>query len=332
MSNPETWTILGGKGYKDLSVATHPQSGLLSLFALSSNGDAWRLDQSSTTEWGGWQSYGAHDLRSVGAAVNEDGRMELFAQGGDGNLYHVWQQSGSLVWGSWEDLGGNGLEQIGVAWDRDRALNVLAIRSGGECVWIKQNGAGGSFGNWTSLGGYGFLGVLAGVGASGELTVVVLDGNNYLQATDKPGTLGWTHIEAPLAQAFSLLTDDAGKMHVVGISKQGNVFHAAQSGTNIAFGNSEALGGSKLKSIASALNDDGRIEIFAVGGDGKIYHIWQHIGGGWSDWEGLGIAQNITFKEVRPIRTAARTIAAFALTSDGMPAYIQQTSKNGAWS
>ncbi|SOE95268.1 hypothetical protein SAMN05414139_08133 [Burkholderia sp. D7] len=328
---PEIWTRLGGSGYKDISVAGHPESGLLSLFALDSNGDAWRLDQADAINWGGWQSFGAHDLRNVGTAVNLDGRLELFSLGGDGHLYHVWQEPGSGVWGSWENLGGDGLEQICVTSDRSGALNVLAIRSGGECVWIKQGGPGDSFGDWTSLGGQGFLGVLAGVGLSGPLTVCVLDSNNVLQATDKPGTLGWTRISTPLVDQFSLLTGDDGKLHVVGISKQGDAFHVVQAFSGIDFASYEELGGQNLKSIATAPNADGRVEVFAVGGDGKIYHIWQQTSGGWSGWYGLGITQDVTFTEVRPIRTLAGTIAAFGLFSDGTPAFIGQTSKNGGW-
>jgi hypothetical protein len=41
--------------------------------------------------------------------------------------------------------------------------------------------------------------------------------------------------------------------------------------------------------IACAVNLDGRIEVFAIGTDRALNHIWQTSpGGAWSSWEGLG--------------------------------------------
>jgi hypothetical protein len=36
-------------------------------------------------------------------------------------------------------------------------------------------------------------------------------------------------------------------------------------------------------------NADGRLEVFACGGNGGLWHIWQTTpGGGWSSWASLG--------------------------------------------
>src|SRR5258707_11847848 len=56
------------------------------------------------------------------------------------------------------------------------------------------------------------------------------------------------------------------------------------------------LGGG-ITQIATAVNQDGRIEGFAIGTDIALNHIWQTSpGGSWSGWAGLsgGITQTAT--------------------------------------
>jgi hypothetical protein len=46
------------------------------------------------------------------------------------------------------------------------------------------------------------------------------------------------------------------------------------------------LGGG-ITRIATSVNRDGRIEVFAIGTDKALNHIWQTSpGGGWSGWAG----------------------------------------------
>src|ERR1700741_4065977 len=50
-----------------------------------------------------------------------------------------------------------------------------------------------------------------------------------------------------------------------------------------------SLGGGISGPPVAIMNDDGRIEVFGIGADQALYHIWQTSpGGGWSGWAGLG--------------------------------------------
>merc|ERR1711991_567814 len=40
--------------------------------------------------------------------------------------------------------------------------------------------------------------------------------------------------------------------------------------------------------VSAILNDDERMELFALGYDGEIHHKWQNYDGTWSNWVGLG--------------------------------------------
>ncbi|GAA2320538.1 hypothetical protein GCM10010149_86780 [Nonomuraea roseoviolacea subsp. roseoviolacea] len=52
-----------------------------------------------------------------------------------------------------------------------------------------------------------------------------------------------------------------------------------------------------------ARNADGRLEVFAVNGNGVIpLHVWQvQSDGGWSDWQGLGGPKGLDTWEVRTL-------------------------------
>ena len=79
---------------------------------------AWRSSRAAATApsgimwqtapnngWSGWYSLGGWiDLLKV--ASNDDGRMEIFARGGDGAVWHIWQTAPSNGWSGWYSLGG----------------------------------------------------------------------------------------------------------------------------------------------------------------------------------------------------------------------------------
>jgi hypothetical protein len=64
--------------------------------------------------WSRWSSLGG-DLKSTAPAVgrNRDGRLEVFARGTDGCLYHIWQVGQNSGWSDWAKLGGWGITDGG---------------------------------------------------------------------------------------------------------------------------------------------------------------------------------------------------------------------------
>ncbi|HZZ23410.1 MAG TPA: hypothetical protein VFE60_12925, partial [Roseiarcus sp.] len=68
--------------------------------------------------------------------------------------------------------------------------------------------------------------------------------------------------------------------------------------------------------LATALNPDGHVEVFAIGTDGAPNHIWQTSPGGpWSNWDRLGGSISIT--ELATPLNPDRHIEVFAIGSDG---------------
>jgi hypothetical protein len=62
------------------------------------------------------------------------------------------------------------------------------------------------------------------------------------------------------------------------------------TGPHEPFINWQALGGHDLNGYPTAIrNRDGRLEIFVIGGDNAVYHIWETSpGGAWHPWSSLG--------------------------------------------
>jgi hypothetical protein len=77
----------------------------------------------------------AGDLRveqSITVATNADGALELFALGGNANVWHCWQPKAAQSWSRWEDLGGPHAGRPAATANADGRLEVFALgRDGG---------------------------------------------------------------------------------------------------------------------------------------------------------------------------------------------------------
>ena len=58
----------------------------------------WHIWQTAPNNgWSGWHSLGG-DVRQPSVATNADGRLEVFAVGGDDALWHTWQTAPNNGW------------------------------------------------------------------------------------------------------------------------------------------------------------------------------------------------------------------------------------------
>jgi hypothetical protein len=99
MADDPFWASLGGA---DLNlgppVVVRNFDGSLEIFALAGDGQVYYIFQRRPGQWSTWQSLGGDALfknssTRIVVGQNADGRLELFAQGNDGNLYHRWQDA-----------------------------------------------------------------------------------------------------------------------------------------------------------------------------------------------------------------------------------------------
>jgi acylphosphatase len=92
----------------------------------------------------------------------------------------------------------------------------------------------------------------------------------------------------------------------------------------------QPLGGVITTEPVAGVNKDGRIEVFALGADNALWHIWQTApNSGWSGWASLGGGITST---PAIVRTADGRLEAFARGTDGALWHIWQTAPNNGWS
>lgn len=81
-----------------------------------------------------------------------------------------------------------------------------------------------------------------------------------------------------------------GRLEVFGVGTNGQMYHIWQSQPNCCWGAWHSLGGGFAGLPTAAMNEDGRLEVFAVGSaTGAMYHAFQNApGGSWSGWYNMG--------------------------------------------
>ncbi len=291
------------------------QDGRLEVFVASMDGALWHTWQTATLPSGWveqlakpWYSLGGQVRRATtGVGRNKDGRLEVFAVGTDGALWHVWQVSAGGGWSPWHSLGGAGTSRVAVGLNTGGPLkDCLEVFVVGNdwpvhhMYHLWQLNPGGGWSGWTSLG-------------------------------------GWIDEADP-----SLTQNRDGRLEVFGVGH--NLFsgqdltHSWQpSAGNTSWSGFSSLGnpppGSYIVPKASR-NQDGRLEVFGWHPNNhRIWHIWQTApNDGWSGWGTLGRPGFGTNVELDIGNNADGRLEVFAIGDDGVLWHIWQTSPNDNWS
>lgn len=211
--------------------------------------------------WSPWLSHGHPPSTTVSGSLevapNADGRLELFITGNDGNLYHIWQTAPNGTWSSWLSHGQpSSSTQFG--------FPTLALNSDGRL----------------------------------ELFISGEDGNLYQLSQTTPGGTwsGWSSFGQPPSGAslFPVVISDAqGRLDLFVVGNDANLYRSWQTAPGGSWSNWSSLSHPPSTSIsgppAIALNADRGLELFMLGVDNNLYHIWQTTPiGAWSNWSSLG--------------------------------------------
>jgi hypothetical protein len=311
------WDTLGAPPFGNLGDLALGENGdgRLELFVregLMSSGTAWHLWQQvpPATGWGGWDTLGSPPggLANVVAEVgrNGDGRLEVFALGADGAVWHVWQQVAG-GWSGWHSLDGPGglfPFALGVRETADGRLAVFAVVLGGG-LWRRRQApaSAGGWDAWEDLGmpsGVPLTNVSAGLNADGRVEVFAVGADLAIwhrrEATSGGAWGAWVSLGKPapalLFDRPAIATNHDGRLELFTVARDGaggETWHIWQDGAAPSGWSAwESLGGNP-GGIGVAANADGRLELFATLGDGApggptgVLHRWQTApNGGWS--------------------------------------------------
>ena len=299
-------------GRLEIFVIGHPEKG--------GGMELWHLYQ--TAPAGGWSQWVSHGGPGPGSgtgpdfgwnaprvAASADGRLELFTEIGGGDLLHIWQTAPNNGWTpTWTSHGvppGTNAVSPTAALTRlpDGRLTLFNVATAPvtstEALWhIEQTAPSSGWSNWSPLGRPPtdwFHGVAVASSADGRLEVFGM------------GDFALWHIWQEPDGGWSPWTS-----------------HGMPPGTNF-FGDAPVL----------AANTQGRLELFAVGADRALWHIWQTTpSGGWSDWTSHGSPPGSQLISNTPGMAAGADgrLELFACSSDGQLWHIWQTTPSGGWS
>jgi hypothetical protein len=331
--------------------------GQLEVLARGKDGALWLIQQTAPNNgWSAWMSLGTPPGLTLGRppaiGTNADGRLEVFVQGSDGALWHIWQvdtQGGG--WSGWDSLGGVIRSIPGVGRNGDGRLEIFALGTDSAVWHIWQTAPNNGWSGWNSLGGTGKSFVVIALNHAGALNnrlEIFVIGNDFptphmyhlWQVTPGGGWSPWTSLGGWISPDPSVGQNQDGHLEVFAIGN--DVF----SGTNVTHSWQTPPGATTWSGFSSmgnpppgaispqvASNQDQRLEVFGVGTDNNVWHIWQTApNNGWSGWGSLGIPGPGTNFLLAIGNNQDGRIELFAIGTDSNLWHCWQTAPNNGWS
>jgi hypothetical protein len=223
-------------------------------------------------QWSTWASLSKPQDTEIGrpfAQSNQDGRLEVFAVG-KGGIFNISQEFPNAGWRTdWRSKDRPsatvGITAHVVGRNADGRLEIFGVGEDGA-LWQKwQVAPNDGWSDWTALG----------TPAGGiSLTVQVIVGRNQ-----------------------------DGRQEVFAVGSDGNVWQIWQTAPNGGWSSWTTLGKPakgirRSDRITVGSNADGRQQLFVMGGDDALWHIWQVAPNvGWSGWESLGKPRDPGFSQ-----------------------------------
>jgi hypothetical protein len=236
---------------------------------------------------------------------NADGRLEVFYIDANGEIRHIWQTSPNGTWSAAALLSklanASYYSSLAVDSNVDGRLEVFTIAE--EALWhIWQTTAGGNWYNtWFSSG--------------------------------KPPGINLDYQADPMQ-----VRNADGRLEVFVPGSDRALWHIWQTTPNGTWSSWASLGTpSNMQSSPGPIagkNADGRIEVFVVGSDDALWHIWQTTAGdGWyKSWFSSGKpSASAGVLGVDVIQNADGRLEVFAVGTDGAFWRIWQNVPNGTW-
>ncbi len=300
------WTDSQGNTYTDADVFLErsfpqvlPQSWLLveapgvasSIFQVTGAADESLADYSLSGKATGLrlklQDPKGQGLSAPSAVSWAPNRLDAFAIGLDGNLYHRWWNGSG--WGGPQNLGGGNLvnSPSAVSWAPNR-LDVFAIGSNGNLYhWWWD---GWSWGGPENRGGGDLINSPSAVSwSANRLDIFAIGSGGNLYHWWWAGSWGGPENRggSSLVNSPSAVSWAANRLDIFVVGSDHNLYHWWWEG---GWGGPENLGGGNLVNSPSAVSwAANRLDIFVNGSDGNLYHKW------WdgSNWGLAGTLENL---------------------------------------
>ncbi|MFV8752375.1 S8 family serine peptidase [Nannocystaceae bacterium ST9] len=261
--------------------------GRMELFVRGDDNRIWHVYQTAPNgDWSGWDNMGGNATSDPAVGINDNGRLEVFFRGPEGALYHNWQMwpNGGWFTFGWQQLGGNLQGAPTVGRNADLRLEVFVRGTGNALQSIAQLSPGGGWGGWNHHGGV--LTSDPSVGSLMSATGLRLavfgrgtDGQVWSRQQVGPnaGLADWIPMGGVLPVGSRICTQPMrnGGLTIYARQTNGHVLRRRQNASTLGWTGWDDLGGNLTSDPASGMNADGRLEVFAVGSDRSLVHVWE---------------------------------------------------------
>lgn len=200
---------------------------------------------------------------------NTDGRLEIFAQGYGGSVWHNSQITPGGGWTGWNGLDGTIVGAPSAAVNADGTLIIFAQGSDGQAYFNSQGTPGGSWSGWNWLGMAVVGAPSVGTNADGRLEIFAqgTDGSPYhnWQVTTGGGWSGWVSLGGTIVGPPTVITNADGRLEVFVEGYGGSIWYNSQINPGGGWTGWNGLDGWIAVAPAAAVNANGVPEIFAQG-------------------------------------------------------------------
>jgi hypothetical protein len=231
----------------------------------------------------GYQTLGGHLTSNPGVAAWSSNRLDAFARGTDGQLWHRWWTG--TQWSAWEPLGGQLFPGTGPAvasWAPGR-LDVF-VEGTDRQLWHRAYDSLG-WHPWEALGGVLASGPAASSWGPGRLDIVVEGTNQAVWHKWYAGAWsGWQSLGGQATSNPALTSWAPGRVDAFVRGTDNQLYHAWYAGG--VWRGWEALGGGLTTGPAATSPGPGLIDVAAVG-TGNVPERLPY-NGGWQIWQPLG--------------------------------------------
>lgn len=309
----DTWQaqqILGDASNKALDIAVAPfADGRLDVYMIGTDHAIWHRFQDTNLTWQpttspNWIRIGTRAASEIAVSRLPNGSAELvMADSTDQTIWHINVPASGTPSGGFLQIGSNSnkAQHVAIAPFADGRLDVYMVGLD-NAVWHSRQGTVG--GGWLPTGS-----IWARIGTS-VACATLADGT-----CQKP---------------FSVSRRPDDSSEVVMLDGNQNVVHdwlgsdASDHGFQLV-----GVASNKGKNIAVAPFGDGRLEVFMIGLDARLWHIWQMPGGASSAASPNGIWHNSSPNTFDPVgSTLVSSISAVRLRDDHSDVYASHLDGN----
>lgn len=280
----------------------------------------------------------------IAVGHDADGRLELFATASDTMLYRRVQLTPGGAWSAWESFG-QGVAWPTVASNVDGRLELVGIRAS-RMVHRWQTSPNGGWSDWYTQDGAVQTPPTLALDGTGRLRVFAVgtDGAMLMKSESAPAAGPWTPWIALSSGIFlgypAVGRDGDGRLEVVARTASRALWHTSEQAWGSGWNSSsgwrawESFGGDfDVATPAIGSNQDGRLEMFAIGTNGHAYGRWQtSVNGAWSNWYDHGGTLLGTVSPVLAVSNPDGRLQMFTMdTGFAVASKVETAANSGPW-